>query len=189
VTAAIGANDISAAEISFDSASTGYVSTDKFAPVSSNLGSTLGANGQGWVLATTDGGKSFTPQLIDSNSVVALAAAGATDWAPTDDQNLFLTSTNGAQGQNSSLTLSASPRTIRKKTTVTLTARLSPCIGNEQILLSGPGLGGGQIAAITANCTVQVQTKVSKTSSYVAQWAGEAGINGDGSRVLTVTKK
>jgi len=73
---------------------------------------------------------------------------------------------------------------------VTLTARLSPCNGNEQILLSGPGLGGdGQVQAITANCTVQVQVRVSKTSSYVAQWAGEAGINGDGSKVLKVTKK
>jgi photosystem II stability/assembly factor-like uncharacterized protein len=190
VTAATGANDISDAEISFDSASAGYVATEKFAPVSSNLGSTLGANGQGWVLATTDGGKSFAPELIDANPLVAVAAAGATDWALTDGQNLFLTSTNGAQGQASSLTLSASPKTIKKKTTVTLTATLSPCTGNEQILLSGPGLGGGgQIAAITANCTVQVQTKVSKTSSYVTQWAGEAGINGDGSRVITATKK
>jgi hypothetical protein len=36
---------------------------------------------------------------------------------------------------------------------------------------------------------VQVQVRVSKTSSYVAQWAGEAGINGDGSKVLKITKK
>ena len=30
---------------------------------------------------------------------------------------------------------------------------------------------------------------MSKTSSYVAQWAGEAGINGDGSKVVKVTLK
>ena len=73
---------------------------------------------------------------------------------------------------------------------MTLTARLSPCNGNEQILISGPGLGGVRsIQSITANCTVQVQVLVSKTSSYVAQWAGEAGINGDGSKVLKITKK
>ena len=53
-----------------------------------------------------------------------------------------------------------------------------------------PGAGGdGQVQAITANCTVQVQVRVSKTSSYVAQWAGEAEINGDGSKVLKITKK
>ena len=193
VTLATGANDPTndgERRLAFDSGSSGYVAIPSFDPVSSNLGSALGQNGQGWVLATTDSGKSFTPQLIDSNPVSGLAAAGGTDFALTDDQNLFLTSTNGAQGQTSSLTLSASTKTITKRTNVTLTARLSPCNGNEQILLSGPGLGGdGQVQAITANCTVQVQVRVSKTSSYVAQWAGEAGINGDGSKVLKITKK
>ena len=193
VTAAAGANDLSndgTPLLSFDSSSSGYVATDRFSPVSSNLGSSLGSNGQGWVLATTDGGKSFAPQLVDANELAGVAAAGGADFALADDQNLFLTSTNGTQGQASSLTLSASPKTIKKRTNVTLTARLSPCNGNEQILISGPGLGGVRsIQSITANCTVQVQVLVSKTSSYVAQWAGEAGINGDGSKVLKVTKK
>ena len=193
VTAAAGANDLSndgTPLLSFDSSSSGYVATDGFSPVSSNLGSSLGSNGQGWVLATTDGGKSFAPQLVDANELAGVAAAGGADFALADDQNLFLTSTNGTQGQASSLTLSASPKTIKKRTNVTLTARLSPCNGNEQILISGPGLGGVRsIQSITANCTVQVQVLVSKTSSYVAQWAGEAGINGDGSKVLKVTKK
>jgi hypothetical protein len=122
--------------------------------------------------------------------VSGLAAAGGTDFALTDSQNLFLTSTNGTQGQSSSLTLSASPKTIKKKSRVTLTAALSPCNGNEQILVSGPGLGSsGSIQTITSNCTVQFPVSVSKTSSYVAQWAGEAGINGDGSKVIKVTKK
>ena len=193
VTLATGANDLTNEGnplLSFDSASAGYVATQAFSPVSSNLGSSLGSAGQGWVLATTDGGNSFAPELIDANPLSGLAAGGGTDFGLSDDQNLFLTSTNGAQGQASSLTLSASPKTITKKTNVTLTATLSPCNGNEQILLSGPGLGGeGQIAAITANCTVQVQVPVSRTSSYVAQWAGEAGINGDGSKVIAVTRK
>jgi photosystem II stability/assembly factor-like uncharacterized protein len=184
VTLATGANDLTNdgdTLLSFDSSSAGYVAIPAFSPVSSNLGSTLGSNGQGWVLATTDGGKSFAPQLIDSNELSGLAAAGATDFALTDDQNLFLTSTNGAQGSASSLTLSASPKTIKKRTNVTLTATLSPCNGNEQILISGPGLSRARgIQSITSNCTVQVQVVVSKTSSYVAQWAGEAGINGDG---------
>jgi hypothetical protein len=124
--------------------------------------------------------------------VSGLAAAGGTDFALTDDQNLFLTTTNGAtQGsQASSLTLSGSPKTIKKKTRVTLTATLSPCNGNEQILVSGPGLGSdGTVQTITSNCTVQFSVSVSKTSSYVAQWAGEAGINGDGSKLLKITKK
>ena len=193
VTAATGSNDLSNdgdTLLSFDSSSAGYVAIPGFAPVSSNLGSGLGSNGQGWVLATSDGGKSFAPQLIDSNELKGLAAGGGTDFALTDDQNLFLTSTNGAQGQTSSLTLSASPKTIKKTTTVTLTATLSPCNGNEQILISGPGLGSIRgIQSITSNCTVQVQVRVRKTSSYVAQWAGEAGINGDGSKVIKVTKK
>jgi hypothetical protein len=142
------------------------------------------------VLATVDGGKSFAPQLIDSNTVSGLAAGGATDFALTDGQNLFLTSSNGTQGQTSSLTLSASPKTIKKTTNVTLTATLQPCNGNEQILISGPGTGSdGSIQSIASNCTVQLQVKVKNTSSYVAQWAGEAGINGDGSKVIQVTKK
>jgi photosystem II stability/assembly factor-like uncharacterized protein len=193
VTLATGANDLGNdgnTLLSFDSASAGYVAISGFSPVSSNLGSTLGSNGQGWVLATNDGGNSFAPQLIDSNELAGLAAGGGTDFALADSQNLFLTSTNGAQGQASSLTLTASPKKITKTTTVTLTATLSPCNGNEQILLSGPGLGSdGQIQSITSNCTVQVQVRARNTSSYVAQWAGEAGINGDGSKVVKVTKK
>jgi photosystem II stability/assembly factor-like uncharacterized protein len=193
VTLATGANDITNdgdPHLAFDSTSAGYVATQEFSPVSDNLGSSLGSGGQGWVLATTDGGKTFAPQLIDANTVSGLAAGGATDWALTDTQNLFLTSTNGSQGQASSLTLSASPRTIRRTTTVTLTATLQPCNGNEQILISGPGLGSdGSIQSIASNCTVQVPVRVRNTSSYVAQWAGEAGINGDGSKVIKVTKK
>jgi photosystem II stability/assembly factor-like uncharacterized protein len=195
VTLATGANDLTnggSRRLAFDSASSGYVAIPQFSPVSDNLGSTSGANGQGWVLATVDGGASWAPQLIDSNPVSGLAAAGGTDFALTDSQNLFLTTTDGAtQGsQASSLTLSASPKTIKKKTRVTLTATLSPCNGNEQILVSGPGLGGdGSVQTITSNCTVQFQVSVSKTSSYVAQWAGEAGVSGDGSKVIKVTKK
>jgi photosystem II stability/assembly factor-like uncharacterized protein len=193
VTLATGANDLDndgEPAIAFDSASSGYIATQEFSPVSSNLGSSQGQNGQAWVLATVDGGNSFAPQLIDANTVTDLAAGGGTDFALTDAQNLFLTSTNGTQGQASSLTLSASPKTIKKKTNVTLTVTLSPCNGNEQVLVSGPGTGSdGTIAAITSNCTAQVQVPVSKTSSYVAQWAGEAGINGDGSKVVVVTKK
>ena len=193
VTAAAGANDLSndgTPLLSFDSSSSGYVATDGFSPVSSNLGSSLGSNGQGWVLATTDGGKSFAPQLIDANELAGLAAAGGTDFALADDQNLFLTSTNGAQGQASSLTLSASPKTIKKRTNVTLTARLSPCNGNEQILISGPGPGRRPLDPVDHRELHRPGAgAVSKTSSYVAQWAGEAGINGDGSKVLKVTKK
>ena len=193
VTLATGANDLSNGEdpqLSFDSSSAGYVAMPEFSPVSANLGSSVGTNGQGWVLATVDGGSTWAPELIGSDPVTGVAAAGGTDFALTDSQNLFLTSTNGAQGQSSSLTLSTSPKTIKKKTNVTFTATLSPCNGNEQILVSGPGLGGnGSVQTITSNCTVQFQASVSKTSSYVAQWAGEAGINGDGSKVVKVTLK
>jgi photosystem II stability/assembly factor-like uncharacterized protein len=193
VTLATGANDLTnngERLLAFDSASSGYVAIPSFSPVSENLGSSSGANGQGWALATVDGGATWAPQLIDANPVAGLAAAGGTDFALTGTQNLFLTTTNGTQGQSSSLNLSASPKTIKKKTRVTLTASLSPCNGNEQILVSGPGLGSdGSIQTITSNCTVQFPVSVSKTSSYVAQWAGEAGINGDGSKLLTVTLK
>ena len=82
VTAATGSNDLGNdgdTLLSFDSSSAGYVAIPGFAPVSSNLGSSLGSSGQGWVLATTDGGKSFAPQLIDSNELTGLAAGGGTD--------------------------------------------------------------------------------------------------------------
>src|SRR3954469_1986043 len=62
VTLATGANDLSNGEdpqLSFDSSSSGYVAMPEFSPVSSNLGSSVGSNGQGWVLATTDGGNTW----------------------------------------------------------------------------------------------------------------------------------
>lgn len=193
LTLATGANDLTnggARRLAFDGSSSGFVAIPQFSPVSENLGSSQGQDGQGWALATVDGGNTWAPQLIDANPLKGLAASGGTDFALTDSQNLFLTSSNGTQGQSSSLNLSASPKTIKKKTKVTFTATLSPCNGNEQILVSGPGMGSdGSIQTITSNCTVQFQASVSKTSSYVAQWAGEAGINGDGSKVIKVTLK
>jgi photosystem II stability/assembly factor-like uncharacterized protein len=193
VTIATGANDLDNggdAQLSFDGSATGYVAIPAFSPVSSNLNSTQGANGQGWVLSTTDGGNTWAPQLVDSLGVNGLAATGSTDYALTDTNHLFVTTSNGAQGQSSSLTISPSVRTIKKTTTVSLTVTLSPFNGGEQVLVSGPGTGSdGQVVTISSSGTATLPVRVSKTSSYVAQWAGDADTNGDGSKVLVIKKK
>jgi len=198
VTVATGDNDISGffdvdrqrAVMSFDGSSSGFVEIGTFEPVSKNLASVAASDVQGWVLATTDGGSTWAPQLLGPSEVNGIAAAGGTDYAVGrlgSNSSLFFTNTNGTQGRSSSLTIKPSTKAVRKTTTVSLTVTLSPFNGGEQVLVSGPG--ANRVVTITSSGTATLQVRVKKTSSYVAQWAGSADINGDGSRVVTITKE
>jgi photosystem II stability/assembly factor-like uncharacterized protein len=187
VTPATGDNDLSSGLMSFDGSSSGFVEIPGFEPVSDNLASVAGGSGQGWVLATNDGGNSWAPQLLGASELSGVAAAGGTDYALGDGTSLFFTNTNGTQGQSSSLTISPSTKTIRRTTTVSLTVTLSPFNGGEQVLVSGPG--ANEVVTISSSGTATLQVRVRRTSSYVAQWAGDADTNGDGTRVVTITQR
>ena len=65
--------------------------------------------------------------------------------------------------------------------TVSVSGGGSQPIGNNgSVTFSGLTAGSHTVtlSGIASNCTVQVPVRVRNTSSYVAQWAGEASING-----------
>ena len=173
-------------EISAGSANSAYVPITAFR---------AGAEG-GWVLHTGDGGRTWTPQLVGPQLVQQLAASGqGTDFALAGAQDtgttnqLFQTTTEGNQGAQSSLTLSASPKTIgRRRTTVSISGRLSPAVGGEQILIS-PTSGSAQVVTADSNGNFEAEYRISRQTGFVAQWGGDDDRNGDGSPLLTVKQR
>ncbi|HVS28730.1 MAG TPA: YCF48-related protein [Solirubrobacteraceae bacterium] len=176
-------------KVSFSSATDGYALPLEFG------GDTSG----GTLLHTADGGAHWAPELISSSQLVDVAAAGGTDFALANDKNidgganLFSTATGGAQGTPTTLTITAKPRTIHRKTKVTISGTLSPANGKEQVVVSNTFAKGGnwanQTVTVASNGTFTASATIKKTSVFVAQWSGDSGRSGAGSSVLTVRKK
>ena len=114
--------------ISFSSASSGYVSVDRF-----------GNQSAGYVFRTKDGGKTWQPQLIapDSVEVRDEHATGFAISPFTDDAGFFATTTGGQAGDKSKLTLDvAKKKSSKAQKKVKVLGKLSPPEGGEQIVVS-----------------------------------------------------
>jgi photosystem II stability/assembly factor-like uncharacterized protein len=172
-----------ALSISFSSAKRGYAGLNSFG----------GAN-HAYALRTTDGGKSWQPQLVAESYVVnggLLATGDNTALLLAGGNSLFATTTGGVAGTPSNLTLRASKRKLRKPLTVKLTGKLSPPEGGEQVVVSMREANGkkwtSRTATVASNGTFTTSWKVRRTSLFVAQWLGDDDRAADGSSVLTVT--
>ena len=140
------------------------------------------------VLRTTDGGLSWTPGLLPANADLVAATPGV-DYLLSQG-NVFTTTTGGQRGTPSTLTLTPSVAVVRGRTTVTLRGRLSPASGGEKVIVSrGAGGFAAQTATVAANGSFTAQFVVTKTSTFVAQWSGDATRAGDGSPAVTVTRR
>ena len=168
-------------DIAFNDARHGYVMVAEF-----------GDDASGYVMATSDGGSTWRPQLVDSvalrrDALSAPSARSAFVLAGRD--HLFATHRGGDLGSASRLTLSvarrAGSRTLRE-----IRGRLRPARGGEQIVVSLRRTGSRTwlFATVTAasDGTFTVVDDVRATTVYVAQWRGDDVHRGDGSRLLTV---
>ena len=94
------------------------------------IGSFPGAEGRGSVLRTSDGGATWRPQLISAVGITQIEAPGADSAfslaAPGGGSNLFRTTAGGNQGSENAVTVSASPKKLRKAGNVKLTVKVSP---------------------------------------------------------------
>lgn len=175
-------------EVAFGDASRGFAALDRF-----------GSDRSGYVLRTSDGGASFTPQLVSKQAIGAgqLASGGASGGVALDaGGRLFGTVTGGSLPQASTLTLKAGSRSLtrsqlrRARGRVTVTGRLSAAQGGETILVSARRVSGGtwrQAAArVTSAGTFTATFSVSASTAFVAQWRGDDARNGDGTPALVV---
>ncbi|MGI8594420.1 MAG: hypothetical protein ACR2ML_08690 [Solirubrobacteraceae bacterium] len=172
--------------ISFGSLSQGFLAVSEF-----------GDEQLGYALRTSDGGRSWRPQLIDSTPLKSIEAAnGLTAFGLTDDRRLFFTNGGGDRGTGSTLTVTTKKTKLTKaslskaKGRITLTVRLAGAVGGERVVLSqrtaAGGFWGGQTLTLSPSGTKTVRAKISRSSLFVAQWRGDSGRQGDGSSVLSV---
>jgi photosystem II stability/assembly factor-like uncharacterized protein len=149
------------------------------------------------LLRTTNGGKTWQPEVIDGEEDgMVLAAPGVSYYADTITNpnssatpTAFFASTNGgASPQKSSLSISIgrkklSPKTLRKAGhKINLKGRLTPVTSvGEQVLIAHRALGGSwvqQAADVASNGDFSLTINhVHKTTDVVAQAIGD-GVNG-----------
>jgi photosystem II stability/assembly factor-like uncharacterized protein len=151
-----------------------------------------------YVLRTVDGGQSWRPQLVsgsrDINSI--LTTGESIDILLAGGDEFFSTTTGGALGASSSLTLTRHRKRLSKPRTIAVRGRLSPAVAGEQVIVSrteaDPRRRRGAIdwhfktARVHSDGSFVSVWRVRRTSVFVAQWPGNGELRGAGSRVLKV---
>jgi photosystem II stability/assembly factor-like uncharacterized protein len=167
--------------LSFSSASKGYVVVSRF-----------GDDARGYVLRTSDSGRTWRPQLVSSQPVLGsgVAASGSTGLLLTAGNSFFYTTSGGDQGDPSNVKIKTRKRKVRQKTTVRVTGRVSGAAAGSKALVGRRQIGENgwdfQLATIASNGTFTTTWKMTKTATFVGQWVGDDDQAGDGSVPLTI---
>lgn len=168
----------------FADASHGWVAVSEF-----------GSARNAWVMRTNDGGRTWQPQLIAQSGISSqgLAAVGPLGgYALSRESQLFATTSGGAAGKVSTLSLTSPTRHVRRAgDAVRLSGRLSSAQGGEHVVVSFREQGSVhwrfQDVVVASNGTFTAVARIHHTAQFVAQWAGDATQRGAGSKALTVT--
>ena len=167
-------------------------------------------DGNAYVLRTVDGGSTWHPQEITAGSIPSdgLLASGpvnasllidgvAAGGAPIN-RLLFNTTTGGdVAGTVGKLSLTTHTRSLTKRklraihNSVTVNGTLTGAVGGEAVVVSRRDAAGGawqhQVVVAGANGGSFTTTwRLTRSSVFVAQWAGDSGRPGLGSKVLSV---
>jgi len=156
----------------------GYVAVGSFGTI----------GGGGLVMKTTDGGRSWHPQLVSQSQIAALASGGTIDYALAGSSSLYATVVGGDIGSASTLSISARPRALKRPGRVLVSGRLSPADGGEEILVSTfqNGRWIHKLATAASNGTFVTRWSIRSKAGFVAQVLGDADHRGAGTRPLTV---
>ena len=151
----------------------------------------------GFLLRTSDGGKSWRPQLVAPTNIRVnglVATAANTAFALADGNQLFYTAAGGDQGQPSVVSLKRNVKHVgRKGKVVTFTGRIAPAVAGADVYISFRRAGGGRWVTklprpTSASGTFTLRRKIKAPTIAVAQWLGDADHNGDGSNMVTLRK-
>ena len=144
------------------------------------------------VLHTTDGGKSWTPQLLSDEPVLGIAAAGSQTGFATlaNPGRILFTHRGGNAGAGSRLTLSTDERTVPRGRKIAVNGKLSPADGGEDIEVRVRRLNGRSWKEIDVtpnrNGRFSFERRIRTPMVFVGQWEGDPNSNGDGSGPLIV---
>lgn len=167
--------------LSFSSRSRGYLVLSRF-----------GSRPGGYLLRTSDGGRTWRPQLLTGTPLDpdSVAARGASDFALAGDGSLFHTTSGGDAGLPSTVTLSAHLRTRGAPGTIRLTGTVNGAAPGSGVLVSrrfrGESGWDHKLAPVTPSGAFTSSWRLTRTSTFVAQWIGDDDQAGDGSAPLTL---
>jgi photosystem II stability/assembly factor-like uncharacterized protein len=177
---AVGSDD--ATGMSFSSGTRGYLALSRF-----------GDDQGGYLLRTTDGGRSWRPQLVSSAvpNAEGLAATGSdAAFLLADSRLLLFTTSGGDRGEPSKVTIRTARRTVRRRSAIRLSGRVRGARAGARVLVARRERGESgwvhQDATIASNGSFTTRWRVTKTAVFVAQWAGDEDSVGDGSGALVV---
>jgi photosystem II stability/assembly factor-like uncharacterized protein len=181
--------------ISMADASNGIIPLLRFGPP------VAGPAPEAYVLRTSDGGKTWRPQLLARGGLArAIATAPLQGYALIDKNHLFFTTSGGDAGSPTTLSLRTAKKKFTKKTLkkaknrVTVSGTLPGAVGGEQIVVSRRDVSGSRwihqtVTAGANGGSFTTSWKIGRSSVVVAQWAGDSGRRGAGSVPLTISVK
>ena len=180
-----GVGNDDATGLSFSTTAAGFLTLKRF-----------GSEPWGYVLRTTDGGRTWRPQLVGTDEpspdgLVATGSRGA--FLLADSRALLFTTSGGEHGDPSKVTLRTSRRTVRRRAVIRISGRVSGAKGGASVVISRRERGErgwvSRTATVASNGTFSTNWKLVKTAAFVAQWAGDEDNAGDGSLPLVIRTK
>lgn len=158
--------------------------------------------GNAYVLRTADGGATWHPQVITLGPIHpdGILATGPMNASLLIGQrSLFTTGSGGdVAGAHASLSLSTPKRSLTRRALraahgmAVVNGTLTGAVGGEQVVVSRRDLSSGswqhQVVIAGANGgSFTTSWRIGGASIFVAQWAGDSGRPGLGSKILKVT--
>jgi len=176
--------------ISFPSDSTGYLAVSSFAALATEFGAPVTA---GYGFRTTDGGRSWQPQLISSDPL-DIADAGQTAFAVARNGRFYATNSGGVLGTPTTLSITkktGKSASKKKARPVKIEGTLQPAEGGEHVVVSvrQGTKWRSQVATVASNGSFTATFDVKGTVYFVAQWQGDDDRVGDGTDPLRVKVK
>jgi len=177
--AGIGSDD--GIGMSFSDARHGYIVLSRF-----------GDDARGYIIRTSDGGKTWRPQLLTGTPVppdgVSATDAGI-DIALSDGTSLLYTDRGGDAGRRSTVHISG-PRSAHRGARVRLAGRVNGAAPGTEVLVSrrqrGESVWDSEVGVVEEDGRFETSFRLQKTASFVAQWPGDEDQAGDGSAPVVV---
>jgi photosystem II stability/assembly factor-like uncharacterized protein len=148
-------------------------------------------SGLGGVLRTSDGGRTWRPQVLGPEPLAAVLALGAEGGAALADKTgeLYSTFSGGDAGSRPALTIRvASRRRVGRRTVVTIAGHLKPTPAGAGVSVTARIHGSWvrKFAKVSARGRFRTTWRLRGATAFVAQFRGAAGVRSAGTPALRV---
>jgi hypothetical protein len=143
------------------------------------------------VLRTSNGGRTWRPQVLSERPLAAVLALGANGGTALSARtgHLFATGTGGDAGASSALRLRVvSKRRVGRRTAVTIAGRLRPASAGAGVSVTAR-IGGKWVRKFvltSAKGRFRTTWRLRTDTVFVAQWRGAPGLQAAGTPALRV---